>query len=165
MYKIIFIYLVFMAVNTNGWPWERQGKYFSQRKHDRGKLCATTYEMWPKNVCGTDGYDYHNLHYFRCIQTTEYGKRVNLQLSNEWRCWIWEQHGIKTSTLCYVSEFQIDSIWTEWLLKFVWILLQIMLITYAIMFLCLYNRRAIQAAWIKYRKEKCPESNECILLA
>lgn len=58
-----------------------------------------TMEADPDIVCGSDGYDYNNINYFRCVQTMEYGKRVNLQLRHEWPCWIWEQHGIETSTL------------------------------------------------------------------
>lgn len=91
-----------MAVNTNDWKIE------AKRNYDPSIRCETTYEGHPINVCGSDGYDYHNMYYFRCAQTTEYGKRVNLQLRHEMPCWIWEQHGIETSTIIFVSELRMD---------------------------------------------------------
>lgn len=91
-----------MAVNTNDWKIEAKSYW------DPTIKCGMAYEMYPRTVCGTDGNDYHDLAYFRCAQTMEYGKRVNLQLRHEGSCWMWERHGIETSTLCFVSKLRID---------------------------------------------------------
>lgn len=64
--------------------------------------CATDYGA-NSEVCGTDGKTYGNLSSLRCEQKEEYGKRVNLQLSHNMPCWIWEKYGFGTTTLCFVS--------------------------------------------------------------
>lgn len=91
-----------MAVDTYKW------KIGAKINYDPTTKCWMTMEANPRTVCGTDGYDYKNIQYLRCVQTMEYGKRVNLQLSHRMGCWIWEQHGIETSTLCAVSILRID---------------------------------------------------------
>lgn len=54
-------------------------------------------------VCGTDGKTYTNRQFLMCAQHREYGKRINLQESHYWVCYIWEEYGISTSTLLFVS--------------------------------------------------------------
>lgn len=75
----------------------KPSSYFNQKNK-----CETSYEN--RVVCGTDGRNYANPSFLRCEQNKEYGKRVNLQLSHEMPCWIWEQYGFGTSTLCIVSK-------------------------------------------------------------
>lgn len=67
----------------------------------RPEKCLTQYGGG-KFVCGSDGKNYYH-DKIRCILKSEYGKRVNLQQSHKGRCWVWERHGLTTSTLCIVS--------------------------------------------------------------
>lgn len=72
-----------MAVNTNGWKIEAKSYW-----ENLPKICVGSLENRRQTVCGSDGKDYWNLAYFRCIQAMEYGKRVNLQLRHEWPCFV-----------------------------------------------------------------------------
>lgn len=53
-------------------------------------------------VCGSDGKDHH-ADLLECVQKPKYGKRVNLQLGHEWRCFMCEQHGLQISLLFIIS--------------------------------------------------------------
>lgn len=54
-------------------------------------------------VCGTNGVTYVNPSSLWCAQKEEYSKLINLQLKHDGACWIWEKHGIETSTVLFVS--------------------------------------------------------------
>lgn len=75
---------------------------------------ARTYEdctFVPKGliyVCGSDGKTYNNIHYLWCAQKSEYGRKINLQLIHQWRCFIWEKYGIDTTTFLCVSKLRFD---------------------------------------------------------
>lgn len=110
MHKILFIFFVFMAVNTNDWEIEAKKLFFNITEN-----CEISYA--DKTVCGSDGNDYH-FGDIKCVRRfTEYGKRVNLQTMHDGACYIWEDRlgmGFRTITLCIaVSKLQIDAISTS----------------------------------------------------
>lgn len=79
MYKIIFIHFVLIITNCES-AVIRKG-------------CIYLYDNWRldlfSGLCGTDGISYRDKIVFKCEQGTEYGKRVNLQLSHKGACFTW----------------------------------------------------------------------------
>lgn len=79
MIKIIFIYFVLIIT-------------YCETSVPR-KGCIYLMDYWRHNLfsglCGTDGKTYRDQNLFKCIQETEYGKRVNLQLSHNGSCFEW----------------------------------------------------------------------------
>lgn len=99
--------------------------------------------------CGTDNINYDSSTLL-CEMTTKYGKRINLQIKHRGRCWIWEEHGLETNGVIYVSKFEVDFIIDRMSINCVFISLQISLIIVA----------AIVGAYLYYkgvlcRREKC----------
>lgn len=63
-------------------------------------------------VCGSDGRTYRNIDILKCVQGTEYGKQVNLQLSHEGTCFgelTWQQINLTILPFVIVSRLKIDS--------------------------------------------------------
>lgn len=54
-------------------------------REDSSGPCLIYYDNM--EVCGTDGKTYGNESALKCKQRTEYGKRVNLQVSHRFACW------------------------------------------------------------------------------
>lgn len=91
MYPIICINFVVVAI------------FSSASAHYFNKYNCTYVPLGLVYVCGSDGKTYTNIYRLWCAQNKEYGKRVNLQLKHEWRCFIWESYGIETTTFLFVS--------------------------------------------------------------
>lgn len=75
MNKIIWIYFVFLMI------------YLCDAT--RHPPCKDAVRLNLMYLCGSDGYKYENPSVLECIQRTEYGKRVDLQLQHYYRCFIW----------------------------------------------------------------------------
>lgn len=59
-------------------------------------------------VCGSDGRTYSDINILKCVQGTEYGKQVNLQLSHEGTCFgelTWKQINLTILPFVIVSRF------------------------------------------------------------
>lgn len=94
-----------MEVNNDDWKIETGDRWYNLTRQ-----CEMRYHH--EYICGSDGKDYH-VDLLKCVQESEYGKRVNLQLSHEWRCFIWERQGLQTSTFFIVSKLRIDPMTRE----------------------------------------------------
>lgn len=81
MMKIIFIHFVLLVT------------YCEANKYSRKGRCIYPLDLWLRNLssglCGTDGVTYRDKHLFKCVQETEYGKQVDLQLSHKGACFTW----------------------------------------------------------------------------
>lgn len=80
---------------------------------DRG-LCEIQYvETW--GICGTDDQTYHDIRHLKCVQRSNYGKRVNLQFKYDCECTEWRFMGIHLKMVARkhpyipVSKLRIDS--------------------------------------------------------
>lgn len=83
MYKLIFIHFVLSITYcetsaVRKWPhWP----------------CKFLMDNWRRNLfsglCATDGHTYRDKYEFKCVQESEYGKRINLQLSHNGACFTW----------------------------------------------------------------------------
>lgn len=106
MIKIIFIYFVLSTTYYYSSAWLIEPM-------DTIKYECLMLTMRSSGVCGTDGKTYVDGLFLSCVQTKEYGNRVNLQLKHKGPCWIWEKYGYETYTVLSVSKLQIDSISSE----------------------------------------------------
>lgn len=102
MNKFIFISIVIIFLNTRV-----NARYYWNKSIPIifDPVTCTYVPLSIYTVCGTDGKNYKNVYRLKCAQHTEYGKRVNLQMSHSWECYIWEEYGIATSTILFVSLF------------------------------------------------------------
>lgn len=80
MYQIIFIHFVLIIT-------------FCETLQVKRKPCLFNMDNWKRNLfsgfCGTDGISYRDKNIFKCMQESEYGQRVNLQLSHNGACFTW----------------------------------------------------------------------------
>lgn len=71
-------------------------------------------DKWRRNLysglCATDGITYRDKHVFKCVQETEYGKRVNLQLSHNGACFTWRLLWNTIAPYLIVSRLRTDLI-------------------------------------------------------
>lgn len=83
MIKIIFIHFVLIVTycETAKYKWPKEGD------------CIYLADKWLhtlfSGLCSTDGKTYRDEYLFKCVQGTEYGKRVNLKLSHNGACFQW----------------------------------------------------------------------------
>lgn len=101
MNKFIFISLVviiiFLSTRANAYVWN------ASVPHIFDPVTCTYVPLVALDVCGTDGKTYPNKFHLMCAQHEEYGKRINLQMSHLSKCYPWEEYGIATSTILFVS--------------------------------------------------------------
>lgn len=100
MYKLIFIHFVLFitycetSVTAEGCKFVRDGW--------RRTLFS--------GLCATDGHTYRDKNIFKCVQESEYGKRVNLQLSHKGHCFEWPMLWKTIAPFLYVSRLSIELI-------------------------------------------------------
>lgn len=106
MYKIIFIQFILIIICC-----ETSAKSFSYNG------CRFKMDNWRRNLfaglCGTDGVSYRDKNEFKCVQKSEYGKEVNLQLSHEGACFTWPLLWYTVLPCVIVSKRRTDLILTE----------------------------------------------------
>lgn len=135
MNKIIFICFILSTTY-----------YSCDSMRERREVICNTFMMLHPGVCGTDGRDYYDLETFKCVQRTERGKRINLQLRHEGGCWIWEQHGYETYTVLSVTKTLTITQFRNKSVKLLFELsLQILLVLFSFIGVCWFLCRAKRA--------------------
>lgn len=103
MYKLIFIHFILFIT------------YCEPSFVAEG--CIFVMDNWRRNLfsglCGTDGNTYRDKYIFKCVQESQYGKRVNLQLSHNGSCFTWRLLWYTIRPYLMVSRLRTDLILIE----------------------------------------------------
>lgn len=102
MNRIIFIYVVLMAIHSNKWITEANSvllKRLSTMSPEPMCPGATARRVFPV-VCGSDGVTYHAIYDLECAQI----KGKNVIFLHNFECYPWEKIGISLKNI-FVSEF------------------------------------------------------------